>query len=293
MPHDPPLSLAATRSRFRETAREFPTSPSYQRLCPTIAGDDFLLGLVERRQPGQDPPFVLFAAVHYLLRLGAQRAIAACNAFDTRSTCDPSSPSSSLPRMPRGHSGETPPTSSEPSATPTPPGDTVVIFHVAVRMHFSADPVAAFDCAVDSLASRGHLFHVSLEPATALTTHSPRTRLGTASAGDSAATAAAADLVVFEHPAGDATAAKRSARPFWLYWGASTVSSAGDAVTAVALPLTAITVLHASALQVSLLPAATFSAWVLRSLPAGVECPRSRGHVWLGGVLLVDHCLGF
>jgi MFS family permease len=61
---------------------------------------------------------------------------------------------------------------------------------------------------------------------------------------------------------------------FWRYWTASTVSSVGDAVTTVALPLTAVTVLHASSFQVSLLTAATFAAWVLIGLPAGVVVSR-------------------
>lgn len=65
----------------------------------------------------------------------------------------------------------------------------------------------------------------------------------------------------------------QSARPrahvFWLFWGASAVSLTGDAITAVALPLTAITVLHASSLEVSLLTAAAYAAWLAIGLPAG------------------------
>lgn len=70
----------------------------------------------------------------------------------------------------------------------------------------------------------------------------------------------------------DATTPVATPRPglFWRYWTASTVSNVGDAVSAVALPLTAVTVLHASSLAVSLLTAATFAAWVLIGLPAGV-----------------------
>ncbi|MEV6328836.1 MFS transporter [Streptomyces sp. NPDC051909] len=61
---------------------------------------------------------------------------------------------------------------------------------------------------------------------------------------------------------------------FWRYWTASTVSGVGDAVTTVALPLVAVDVLHASAFEVSLLPAARFLAWLLIGLPAGVIVQR-------------------
>nr|BFD86675.1 MFS transporter [Streptomyces sp. Xyl84] len=57
---------------------------------------------------------------------------------------------------------------------------------------------------------------------------------------------------------------------FWRYWGASTVSGIGDAVTSVALPLLAVLVLHASAFEVSLVTAASFVSWLLIGLPAGV-----------------------
>ncbi|MFE0326446.1 MFS transporter [Streptomyces sp. NPDC003753] len=61
-----------------------------------------------------------------------------------------------------------------------------------------------------------------------------------------------------------------SVAAFWRYWGASTVSGIGDAVTAVALPLLAVLVLHASAFEVSLITAASFASWLLIGLPAGV-----------------------
>ncbi|MEU2878730.1 MFS transporter [Streptomyces sp. NPDC007070] len=60
------------------------------------------------------------------------------------------------------------------------------------------------------------------------------------------------------------------AAAFWRYWGASTASGIGDAVTAVALPLLAVLVLHASAFEVSLITAASYAAWLLIGLPAGV-----------------------
>lgn len=57
---------------------------------------------------------------------------------------------------------------------------------------------------------------------------------------------------------------------FWQYWTASSISSAGDAVTTVALPLVAVELLGASSFQVGLLTAASYLAWLLVGLPAGV-----------------------
>ncbi|MER7779169.1 MFS transporter [Streptomyces sp. NPDC096191] len=61
---------------------------------------------------------------------------------------------------------------------------------------------------------------------------------------------------------------------FWRYWAAATVSSAGTAVTALALPLVALSVLDATALQAALLAAAGQISWLLLSLPAGVIAQR-------------------
>ncbi|MEU6177598.1 MFS transporter [Streptomyces coeruleorubidus] len=61
---------------------------------------------------------------------------------------------------------------------------------------------------------------------------------------------------------------------FWRYWAAATVSNAGTAVTALALPLVALTVLDATALQAALLAAAGQISWLLLSLPAGVIAQR-------------------
>ncbi|MBV1849992.1 MFS transporter [Catellatospora tritici] len=61
---------------------------------------------------------------------------------------------------------------------------------------------------------------------------------------------------------------------FWRYWTASTVSTWGTSVTAVAMPIIALTMLHASAFEVSLLPAASFAAWLLIGLPAGALVKR-------------------
>lgn len=75
----------------------------------------------------------------------------------------------------------------------------------------------------------------------------------------------------------DTATAEPTASPsgvFWTYWTASTISSVGDAVTTLALPLTAVTVLHASAVQVGVLAAASWVAWLVIGLPAGVVVGR-------------------
>ncbi|BAJ26671.1 MULTISPECIES: MFS transporter [Kitasatospora] len=64
------------------------------------------------------------------------------------------------------------------------------------------------------------------------------------------------------------------ASAFWRYWAASTTSGLGDCVTQIALPLTAVTVLHASGLQVGLVTAAGYVAWLVIGLPAGVLVQR-------------------
>lgn len=61
---------------------------------------------------------------------------------------------------------------------------------------------------------------------------------------------------------------------FWRYWSAMAVSQTGTAITAVALPLVAVTTLDASAFEVSLLTAATYLAWAVIGLPAGVFVQR-------------------
>lgn len=62
---------------------------------------------------------------------------------------------------------------------------------------------------------------------------------------------------------------RAAASVFWRYWTGSTVSLLGDAVTSVALPLTAVTVLHASGLEVGVVTAAGYAAWAVIGLPAG------------------------
>lgn len=61
---------------------------------------------------------------------------------------------------------------------------------------------------------------------------------------------------------------------FWRYWSALAVSQTGTAITTVALPLIAVTTLDASAFEASLLTAATYLAWAVIGLPAGVFVQR-------------------
>ncbi|CAK7288305.1 MFS transporter [Streptomyces sp. RM1] len=57
---------------------------------------------------------------------------------------------------------------------------------------------------------------------------------------------------------------------FWYYWGAAGISSLGSGITAIALPLTALVALDASAFEVGLITAASYAGAVLIGLPAGV-----------------------
>jgi MFS family permease len=61
---------------------------------------------------------------------------------------------------------------------------------------------------------------------------------------------------------------------FWRYWSGSTISSLGSAVTTVALPLTAVTVVHASTFEVAVIVASGQLPWLLFGLPAGVVVAR-------------------
>jgi MFS family permease len=79
-------------------------------------------------------------------------------------------------------------------------------------------------------------------------------------------------------------------RNFTLLWAGQTISMTGSAVTTVGLPLAAITMLGASALQVGLLTAATYGAFILVALPAGVvvdRFPKRRIMIWCDSVRLV------
>ena len=72
-------------------------------------------------------------------------------------------------------------------------------------------------------------------------------------------------------------------RNFMLLWAGQTISMTGSAVTTVALPLVAITMLRASVVQVGLLTAATYGAFLLVSLPAGVavdRLPKRKIMIW-------------
>ena len=75
----------------------------------------------------------------------------------------------------------------------------------------------------------------------------------------------------------------RRNRDFLLLWGGQTVSEVGSQISVLALPLVALVVLKASALQVALLSAAATSAFLLIALPAGVlvdRLPRRRLMLW-------------
>ncbi|MBG0564170.1 MFS transporter [Actinoplanes aureus] len=61
---------------------------------------------------------------------------------------------------------------------------------------------------------------------------------------------------------------------FWRWWAAGTTSGLGSAIGGVALPLTALTVLHASAFEMGVISAAGYLAYLVISLPAGVIVQR-------------------
>ncbi|HKB36512.1 MAG TPA: MFS transporter [Gemmataceae bacterium] len=63
-------------------------------------------------------------------------------------------------------------------------------------------------------------------------------------------------------------------RDFVSLWAGQTVSNIGSAVTFLALPLTAVVSLRASAFQVGLLSSAVTGAWLLVALPAGIVADR-------------------
>jgi MFS family permease len=63
-------------------------------------------------------------------------------------------------------------------------------------------------------------------------------------------------------------------RNFALLWTGESTSAVGSSITTVALPLAAVSTLHASSAMVSLLTAATWLPWLLIGLPAGVWIDR-------------------
>jgi MFS family permease len=67
-------------------------------------------------------------------------------------------------------------------------------------------------------------------------------------------------------------------RDFLLLWAGQTVSDMGSAVTALALPLLAVSVLKATTFQVSLIIFLTYLAYLLITLPAGVLVDQVRKH---------------
>jgi MFS family permease len=69
---------------------------------------------------------------------------------------------------------------------------------------------------------------------------------------------------------------QRQRPDFLKLWAGETVSLVGSEVTILALPLTALLTLHASATEIGVLNAAKFAPWVLLALPAGVWVDRAR-----------------
>ncbi len=65
-------------------------------------------------------------------------------------------------------------------------------------------------------------------------------------------------------------------RPFLLLWSGQTVSETGSAVSALLLPLLAVSVLHATTFQVAVLGALSTVPFLLLALPAGVVVDRVR-----------------
>src|ERR671919_1732707 len=61
---------------------------------------------------------------------------------------------------------------------------------------------------------------------------------------------------------------------FLRLWSAQTISQFGSQITALALPLAALLVLHASAFQVAALATVEWLPWLLFSLPAGAWVDR-------------------
>ncbi|MFC4517250.1 MFS transporter [Streptomyces ehimensis] len=65
-------------------------------------------------------------------------------------------------------------------------------------------------------------------------------------------------------------------RDFRLLWCGETAGKFGASVTGVAMPLIAVSTLHASTFEVSLLSAATWAPWLIIGLPVGVWVDRLR-----------------
>src|ERR1700734_234251 len=63
-------------------------------------------------------------------------------------------------------------------------------------------------------------------------------------------------------------------RNFGLFWAGESISGFGSAITTVALPLVAVSTLHASTGMVALLTGANWLPWLLIGLPAGTWVDR-------------------
>jgi len=61
---------------FAKAPAMFVTSRLYRSLCPAVARDRLILELLTRRRAGQQPSYLLFGAVHYLLLRGARHELA-------------------------------------------------------------------------------------------------------------------------------------------------------------------------------------------------------------------------
>src|SRR6266550_751465 len=73
---------------------------------------------------------------------------------------------------------------------------------------------------------------------------------------------------------------------FLRVWAAQTISVFGDQISALAIPLTAILALHASALEVGILTAMAWLPHLLFSLPAGVWIDRRAHRRW--NMIVID-----
>jgi MFS family permease len=80
--------------------------------------------------------------------------------------------------------------------------------------------------------------------------------------GESGGTTGSARTSLFRH------------RDFMLLWTGQSISEIGSSVTLIALPLTAVVILHATTLQVGLLSAASTISFLLVALPAGLVVDR-------------------
>jgi hypothetical protein len=71
------LSPEAERlsAHFTDAPSIFTTSPLYRSLCPVVAHDPLSLHLLTKRPVGQQPSYLFFGAVHYLLLRGSRHEL--------------------------------------------------------------------------------------------------------------------------------------------------------------------------------------------------------------------------